>query len=315
MGLANMLDISDRQMFSIDWDITPTDTFTMFESWGGRDGERIRNNDEKYYYFYVDAWESPAALYLMERGVRHAKILARISAPQDLIDRCVAEGGRSASLDRSYGITSAVKEWLIKAVVNEADPAVVSPITAEKEPEEMSVTGLPASGVVPSDLAANVLRDKSEFFSVDQVGELIREGGYFDIKRNPEGSFANYLVDNGDKQTVTDQATGLMWHRQGCDIANIKRVRKYVEDLNSQKFGGYSDWRLPTIDEAMSLMEADKNVEGLHLHPCFSRSQPFIFSADQRRPGGYWFVDYKQGAAFWASGTIPGGFGRACRSV
>ena len=35
MGLANMLDISDRSQFSIDWEITPTTTFTMFESWGG----------------------------------------------------------------------------------------------------------------------------------------------------------------------------------------------------------------------------------------------------------------------------------------
>ncbi|MEN8136267.1 MAG: DUF1566 domain-containing protein [Thermodesulfobacteriota bacterium] len=315
MGLANMLDISDRQQFSIDWEITPTDTFTMFESWGGRDGERIRNNDEKYYYFYVDAWESPAALYLMERGVRHAKILAQISAPQDLIDRCVAEGGRSVSLDRSYGITAAIREWLIKTVVNEPDPALVNPIMTAVEPEEMSVTGLPTLGATPAGFTTVTLRNKADFFSVDQVRDLIIANNYFDSKRNPNGSFANYLVDNGDRQTITDQSTGLMWHRQGCDIANIQRVRKYVEDLNHQNFGSHSDWRLPTIDEAMSLMKADKNIEGLHLHPCFSREQPFIFSADQRRPGGYWFVDYKQGAAFWASGTIPGGFGRACRSV
>jgi len=315
MGLANMLDISDRQKFSIDWEITPTDTFTMFESWGGRDGERIRNNDEKFYYFYVDAWDSPAALYLMERGVRHAKVLAQINAPQNLIDKCVSAGGRSASLDRSYGITSDIREWLIKAVINETDPTLVNPIMADENPAEMSVTGLPASGAIPAGVKSVALRSEPGFFSVDEVEELVIAGNYFDTKRNSNGSYANYLVDNGDGQTVSDQGSGLMWHRQGFDIANIQRVRKYVEDLNQQKFGGFTDWRLPTIDEAMSLMEGEKNIEGLHLHPCFSRDQPFIFSADQRRPGGYWFVDYKQGAAFWASGTIPGGFGRACRSI
>lgn len=315
MGLANMLDISDRQQFSIDWEITPTDTFTMFESWGGRNGERIRNNDEKFYYFYVDDWESPAALCLMERGVRYARILARISAPQELIDRCVAEGGRSASLDRSYAINPAIRDWLLKTVVNEPDSVLVRPIAAVAEPEEISITGMPSAATTPVGLTTGVLRSKPGFFSVDQVEELISASNYFDSKRNPAGSFAHYLVDNGDDQTVTDQATGLIWQRQGCDIANIQRIRRYVEDLNQQRFAGSDEWRMPTLDEAMSLMTAERNEADLHLHPCFSRKQPFIFSADQRRPGGYWFVDYKQGAAFWASGTIPGGFGRACRSL
>jgi hypothetical protein len=315
MGLVNMLDISDRSQFSIDWEITPAATFTMFESWGGVNGERIRNNDEKFYYFYVDAWESPAALYLMERGVRHAKILARVDAPQELIDRCVAEGGRSTTLDKSYAINGAVRDWLIKTVIDSGDSSLVTPIKHEESAEKMETSGLLAPGTVPVGLEVVKLRSEADFFSEEQVAELTRKGGYFDTKRNPDGILTNYLVDNGDGRTVTDLATGLMWDRYGCDIANIKRVRNHVEEMNRTEYGGHSDWRMPTIDEAMSLMEPHANSKGLHLHPCFSQEQPFIFSADQRRPGGYWFVDYKQGAAFWASGTIPGGFGRACRSI
>jgi hypothetical protein len=315
MGLANLLDISDRQGFSIDWEITPSYSFTMFESWGGKDGERIRNNDEKFYYFYVDAWASPAALCLMERGVKHARVLARIAAPQELIDECVAAGGRSASLDRSYEITPAIRAWLIKTVINETDPTLVSPVVAEEEPADPAATGLPSATDPPKDPEAVRLRNEPAFFSSDQVVELVKFNNYFDKKRNPSGSFTNYLIDNNDGRTVTDQRTSLMWHRQGCDIANLKRVRNYIDALNRQKFGGAANWRLPTIDEALSLMEPAVNQAGLHLHPCFSRQQPFIFSADQRKPGGCWFVDYKQGAVFWASGTIPGGFGRACRSV
>ncbi|MDF1578697.1 MAG: DUF1566 domain-containing protein [Desulfobulbales bacterium] len=315
MGLANLLDISDRQGFSIDWEITPAYSFTMFESWGGKDGERIRNNDEKFYYFYVDAWASPAALYLMERGVKHARILARIGAPQDLIDECVAAGGRSASLDRSYAITPAIREWLIRTVVNETDAALVSPVLAEAATAELIDTGLPTVAGLPDGLNPARLRNEPAYFSSDQVVKLVRFNGYFDKKRNPAASFTNYLVDNNDQRTVTDQRTALMWGRQGCDLANLGRVRKYIDDLNRREFGGYDNWRLPTIDEALSLMEPVANEAGLHLHPCFSRQQPFIFTADQRRPGGYWFVDYKQGSVFWASGTIPGGFGRACRSA
>ena len=38
-----------------------------------------------------------------------------------------------------------------------------------------------------------------------------------------------------------------------------------------------------------------------------------MFVEATRSPGGYWFVDFKQGRAYWSSGTIPGGFGRLCR--
>jgi hypothetical protein len=69
------------------------------------------------------------------------------------------------------------------------------------------------------------------------------------------------------------------------------------------------------MEEAMSLMEPLKNTKGVFLHPCFSKEQPFIFVAAQRKPGGCWFVDFKQGRAFWSSGTIPGGFGRLVRSI
>jgi hypothetical protein len=85
--------------------------------------------------------------------------------------------------------------------------------------------------------------------------------------------------------------------------------------MNQVNFAGFNDWYLPSMAEALSLMKREENSKGVHLHPCFSKEQPFIFVAQQRDPGGYWFCDYKQGTLFWASGTIPGGFSRLCRRV
>jgi len=62
MGMFSKLGFNEQVQPSIDWELTPTFTFTMFESWGGRDGERLRNNDEKFYYFYIDNWHTPAKL-------------------------------------------------------------------------------------------------------------------------------------------------------------------------------------------------------------------------------------------------------------
>jgi hypothetical protein len=149
----------------------------------------------------------------------------------------------------------------------------------------------------------------------EEVAGLAAQHNFYDSRNNPQGNFRNALVDNGDGLTVTDHASGLMWQRGGCDLTAVRNVQKYVEELNRQRFAGFADWRLPTMEEAFSLLEPRVNAKGAHLHPCFSREQPFIFLADQRKPGGYWFMDFKQGTAFWASGSIPGGFGRVCRSV
>lgn len=71
------------------------------------------------------------------------------------------------------------------------------------------------------------------------------------------GQDANYLSgvemtfkDNGDG-TVTDENTGLMWQQtppiEGMTWAQAK---EYCENL---EFGGYSDWRLPTLKELFSI--------------------------------------------------------------
>ena len=71
----------------IDLNMTPIDTFGLFECRG--DMHRVRSRKERYYHFYIDNWNKPASLCFMERGIRHAQILARINAPQEMINACV----------------------------------------------------------------------------------------------------------------------------------------------------------------------------------------------------------------------------------
>lgn len=56
---------------------------------------------------------------------------------------------------------------------------------------------------------------------------------------------------------VIDHATGLMWQRGGSgDVVQggCQGAETYTRDLNAKKFGSFEDWRLPTLEEAMSLM-------------------------------------------------------------
>jgi len=302
----------DPTQASIDWDLQPADTFGMFESWGGK--ERVKSKNERFYYFYIDNWQPPARLLLMERGIKYARILARIEAPQELIDKCIAGQGKSTTLDTSYAIDDAIILWLQEHVVDSDDDSRIIPIKAEEE-EDISVTGLPGPSDPVPELHLRTLRSTPLAFKEEEIEGLVRKAGLFERRYNLEGSADGYLVDNGDGLTVTDLTTKLMWQRGGSEINSIRTIQNWTGELNRTDFGGHADWRLPTFEEALSLAVKVKNSKELYLHPCFSAGQPFVFTSDKRDPGGHWFVDYAQARVFWASGFNPGGFGRVCRKI
>ena len=311
MGMFQRLAMSDSTIKTIDWGMTPDLSFGTFESWGGR--ERIRSNSERIVYFFIDNWGKEPKLCLMERGVKHARILAEIGAPVEMVKECVRQQGSSSAFERSYAINGAIQEWLIDNVVEAAGDAYVKPVYEVKVVEEMGL--LPKSGARPFTGSRSVLPAEQAVINDDQLEPLIKAGNFFDSALNPQGEFVNALVDNSDGLTVTDERTGVMWQRGGLDIGSMRTIQRHIKKLNTDGFGGFHDWRLPTMEEALSLLEPEMNAKGLYLDPCFSKEQPFIFVAAQRKPGGYWFVDYKQGRAFWSSGSIPGAFARLCRST
>jgi len=309
MGMFQRLSMSDSTIRGIDWEMTPDLTFGTFESWGGR--ERIRSNRERICYFFIDNWGKEPKLCLMERGVKHARVLAEISAPPEMVQECVRQQGTSSSFEKSYAINSVIRQWLLDNVVEAEGDAYVKPNTVVKAVEDMGALPMAESSVFAGEKVT--LPSLPAVINDEDLAPLIKKWNFFDSVVNPQGRFENRLVDNGDGLTVSDERTGIMWQRAGLDIASIRAMQRHIAALNETGFAGFHDWRLPTMEEALSLMDPQMNTKGLYLNPCFSKEQPFVFVAAKRKPGGYWFVDYKQGRAFWSSGSIPGGFGRLCR--
>jgi len=106
-------------------------------------------------------------------------------------------------------------------------------------------------------------------------------------------------VDNDD-DTITDYATGLMWQRLGSDTRlYFEQAVAYVQELNYRVFAGYSDWRLPTIEELKSLLikqsglfSIDPIFDGLY-NNCWSSSKSnsyyydiMLFDRGEVYPGG-----------------------------
>ena len=94
---------------------------------------------------------------------------------------------------------------------------------------------------------------------------------------------------------VVDSATGLVWQQSGSSRLTLEEARKYIQKLNEQKFTGYSDWRLPTLEEAMSLTDPKKNEAGLHIDRIFDKTQKWIWTADKKTASLAWTVSFDFG--------------------
>jgi hypothetical protein len=130
----------------------------------------------------------------------------------------------------------------------------------------------------------------------------------------------NYNLETirGDK-VVVDNATGLMWHQSGADeYMKWNKAKEWVEDLNSEEgYAGYDDWRLPTLEEAASLLESNKRND-LYIDPIFSNKQYWIWTGDKFEDEdgseGAWRVDGNDGSVGW-DGVDSDGCVRPVRSV
>ncbi len=86
---------------------------------------------------------------------------------------------------------------------------------------------------------------------------------------------------NSDK-VVIDQTTGLMWHQSGSEkYMNWKLANRWVEKLNEKGYAGFNDWRLPTVEEAISLLEPIKKNGNLYIDHTFDIKQQWIWTGDK----------------------------------
>ena len=65
----------------------------------------------------------------------------------------------------------------------------------------------------------------------------------------------NVLVDNFDN-TITDQATGLMWDKNDSGIGlNWQQALALAQQKNAEIYLGYDNWRLPSVKELQSILD------------------------------------------------------------
>lgn len=129
-----------------------------------------------------------------------------------------------------------------------------------------------------------------------------------DTLGRPLNRHVSLLVDQGDG-TVSDEAAGLLWEREGSDYPlTWEEAAGYVESLNERRFAGHADWRLPTVPELSTLVEDTPSLGDFCLPPVFAPDRRQIWSADRRSFMAAWYLDAAMGfvgsqdftCRFWA---------------
>jgi len=132
-------------------------------------------------------------------------------------------------------------------------------------------------------------------FSDDDVTRMIKANNYYDRYRNSNGlGIENKFEHQPGDSVVYDAETGLTWQRSGSSkLMLFKQAQAYIEQKKRENYGGFSDWRLPTLKEAMSLMSPRK--DGVSIDPLFDKTQRYIWTSDKESASIAWYVDFNNG--------------------
>jgi len=141
------------------------------------------------------------------------------------------------------------------------------------------------------------LRSEYDSIDMDDIADIYNRLG-FGVRaklRAISGDFPNDFeaLSLKGNPVILDKSTGLYWHRSGSENPlDYFTALEWIDDLNEKKYGGFSGWRLPTVEEAVSIFETEKMNGDLYIDPLFSDVQGVIWTGDGYYPGRLWIVRF-----------------------
>jgi hypothetical protein len=134
--------------------------------------------------------------------------------------------------------------------------------------------------------------------------------------RPRSSGFQNNFQSQGD--VVHNAATKLTWQKLGSsESMGFSKVDSYLRQLNNESWGGHTDWRLPSLTEAWTLLEPRKSTLAPYIDPLFGAKQRHIWTSTITESSNShvgWKMDFGYGQpTFMSDLSHTHGFVRAVR--
>ena len=156
-----------------------------------------------------------------------------------------------------------------------------------------------------------ILRSTPQALSENDVKKMLEKYGFYcgeyiwnESYRNPyDRGYNNQFLKKWNGQLVYDYSSGLTWQQSGSSKPmSFEEAKEWIATLNRDGYAGYNDWRLPTLEEAMSLMEpSGQGILGYfpYIDLVFDEEQRNIWTSDFE-PSGLraWVASYYAGCCF-----------------
>ena len=188
-----------------------------------------------------------------------------------------------------------ISTLLIAAIVT---PGCVPSQNLQQKQEQKQVTLRSTPTLNLTDDAVRVMMKLHNFFCNDNSWSNKRKCVY----RNPKGTgiHNNYEKRSKDgSEVLIDHTSGLMWQHSGSEEITYEGAKQYIQKINTEKYAGHDDWRLPTLEEGMSLMKPTTNKDALYIDPLFDKQQVWIWTSDTtpsiNGASSAWVVSFKWG--------------------
>jgi hypothetical protein len=135
------------------------------------------------------------------------------------------------------------------------------------------------------------------------------QDGFYQKGCPAEGRF----IDNGDG-TITDNCTKLMWQKSQVNPLSWQQALQYCENLD---LAGYTDWRLPNINELITIVDRSRSADGVSqsaIFPIFNGIGCTTWSSTTYYPApqNAWYVQFGDGHVGW---QVTKNLGRCVQAV